>query len=520
MPLDQFKIFFVIAIVATLITLLLAVRARSYRSVPGVKFFIAMMLNLAVWTSTIAFGMVAPNEQTALFWIILRMVGVILSPLFWFLFVLQFSDREKWLQPWLISVYAIIPTISILLLITNQSHHLFIQNYGFVQYGPYLIDETWQLGSYFWIHFAYSYFLTLTGAFFLLQEAYILSHTYRRQAVLLVLATISPLVVNVLFSFHLLPALKVNYDPLGLVLAGVFIGSALYFNKLFDLTPIARRILVENMLDGMVVVNENNRIVDINPAAIRIFSLDLDSIGTDVQPSIIDRLILEPPAISGSPETYIFHPQGKNASYGVEISPIYSKGRILGKLITARDITDQKRVESQLHHLAITDSLTGLTNHRHFYELLRLEVNRARRLQHPLTAIFFDIDRFKKVNDQYGHLVGDQILRNLAQTCKNELRPYDIFARYGGEEFIILMPETDLKDAYVIAERIRTKIENHTFDTNSGELCITISLGISQIELGDEFNSFEDLIEQADEAMYHSKKSGRNKTSLYQKIVT
>ena len=244
LPPDQFRIFFVIAIISTVITLLIAFRTRLYHSAPGVKPFIALMFNLALWTGSIALGMVAQNEQSAVFWIILRMVGVILCPLFWFLFVLQFSNREKWLRPWVIAGYTIIPVISILLLLTNHLHHLFIRDYGFVKYGPYLIDEIWTLGPYFWIHFAYSYSLTLIGDFFLLQEAYKLSHTYRRQAVLLILATFSPLLINVSFSFHLIPDLKVNYDPLGLVLAGIFIGWALYFNRLFDLTPIARIILV------------------------------------------------------------------------------------------------------------------------------------------------------------------------------------------------------------------------------------------------------------------------------------
>lgn len=479
-----------------------------------------MMLNLALWTGSIAFGMIAPNEQTALFWIILRMVGVILSPLFWFLFVLYFSNREKWLSPGKIAAYSIIPLISILLLITNQSHHLFVRDYGFIRYGQFLIDERWTLGAYFWVHFAYSYLLTLTGDVFLLQEAYKLSHTFRRQAVLLILATFSPLLVNASFSFHLMPGLKVNYDPLGLVLAGIFIGWAVYFNRLFDLTPIARIILVENMIDGVVVVDHEDRIVDLNPAAQTIFSLSMESLGTTAQFAIMDHLTIMPTEDKDAAPTYIFNPRGQNTTYNVQISPITWKDRNLGKLITARDVTDQKRIENQLHQLAITDSLTGIFNHRHFYELLRIEVNRARRLQHPLAAIFFDIDHFKRINDQYGHLVGDQILRELAQTCKQELRPYDIFARYGGEEFIILMSATGPTDAFTIAERIRTRIETHLFNTSSGTLQLTISLGISQLDLEDETQSFEDLIDQADTAMYTSKKAGRNKTSTWQKIVT
>lgn len=520
MPLDQFRLSFLIAILSTLITLVVSFRTQLYRSAPGVKPFTAMMLSLGLWTSAVAFGMIASNEGTATIWIMVRMIGVILCPYFWFLFALQFTNREKWHKPRILIALGIVPILSILLLLTNHLHHLFIQDYGFTQYGNYLIDQRWVLGPYFWFHFAYSYFLTLTGDFFILQEAAKLSHTYRRQALALTLAAIFPLITNVTYSFHLLPGLVVNYDPLGLVIAGILLGWALFFNKLFDLTPIARRILVENMIDGMVVLNENNRIVDLNPAAQKIFNLKIDAIGTNFYDSIPEEFLLDEEQKGGDAETYLYQPKGANSSYSVQISPIYWKGRNLGNLITIRNITDQKRIESQLHQLAITDSLTGLTNHRHFYELLRLEINRARRLRHQLSAILFDIDHFKQVNDQNGHLVGDQILRELAQNCKQELRPYDIFARYGGEEFIILMPETNLTDAYVIAERLRKKVESHLFITNSGALQITISLGISWLDLDAEAMTFEDLIERADTAMYAAKKSGRNKTTIWQASAT
>lgn len=513
MLLDQFQIFFIITILSTLITIVIAFRALLYRSAPGIVPFTAMMASLALWTSSIAFGMISNTEETAIVWIMFRMVGVILCPLFWFLFALRFSNREKWLNPWVISGLSLIPMISILILFGNEHHHLFIQSYGFVQHGNYLIDETWIFGPYFWVHFTYSYALTLIGDFFILQQAVQLRHTLRRQAVALMLAAMIPLITNFIFSFHLIPSLKINYDPLGLVISGSLIGWGILFSKLFDLKPIARQILVENMVDGMIVVDQDDRIIDLNPAAQRIFNLGLENIGAPVQPVVLNQLVPDPHSYDKDTLSFTYTPAGKNASYGVDLSPIRWKDRILGKLITVRNITDQKQLESQLRNLAITDSLTGLTNHRHFYELLQVEINRARRLEHPLSVIMFDIDHFKQVNDHHGHLVGDQILRDLAQTGKMELRPYDIFARYGGEEFIILMPATNHSEALLIAERLRNKVESNLFETNVGVLRITISLGISSLNLQDSSQTFEDLIVQADEAMYHAKRSGRNKIS-------
>ena len=121
----------------------------------------------------------------------------------------------------------------------------------------------------------------------------------------------------------------------------------------------------------------------------------------------------------------------------------------------------------------------------------------------------FDIDHFKKINDSYGHLVGDQILRDLAERCKGILRQYDIIARYGGEEFVVILPETFVEEAEVLAERLRKTVEETTFDMQAEGITVTISLGVSRLEF-DQLITSEDLIASADQALYESKENGRN----------
>jgi len=166
-----------------------------------------------------------------------------------------------------------------------------------------------------------------------------------------------------------------------------------------------------------------------------------------------------------------------------------------------------------LRHLAITDGLTSLLNHRIFHDRLSSEFDRSKRFKQPLSLLMVDIDFFKKVNDTYGHPVGDQILKAIAGKLKAHLRTVDVVARYGGEEFAMLLPQTDAALARVVAERIRTDIESESFETDKGKLKITVSLGICDTSSND-FQSGAELLARADEALYQAKNEGRNQTVI------
>ena len=170
------------------------------------------------------------------------------------------------------------------------------------------------------------------------------------------------------------------------------------------------------------------------------------------------------------------------------------------------------RLFSEIQQLATTDSLTGLHNRRQFMELAKREFGRAQRYQRPLVAIMLDIDHFKQVNDTYGHAVGDQVLRTVAERCQKTVREIDILGRYGGEEFITFLLETELDGAYLIAERLRTAIAGISIDAGSGlQVNVTASLGVAQID--EHTTSLEILIARADQALYVAKHKGRNRVA-------
>ncbi len=159
--------------------------------------------------------------------------------------------------------------------------------------------------------------------------------------------------------------------------------------------------------------------------------------------------------------------------------------------------------------LAVTDELTGAYNRRHLFELAEFEFAQARRYMRPLSAIMFDLDRFKDINDTYGHAIGDQVLRWVAGHCRGVVRDVDVWGRYGGEEFAVVLPETELKGAVQVAERLRREVADLPIETARGPIHVTVSLGVA--ELGDEMSDVHALIDRADAAMYFAKRTGRNR---------
>lgn len=161
--------------------------------------------------------------------------------------------------------------------------------------------------------------------------------------------------------------------------------------------------------------------------------------------------------------------------------------------------------------LALTDSLTGILNRRAFFELSEKILKLTIRKKSTFSILIMDIDYFKKVNDVYGHFVGDDILNFLVSIVQKEIRESDIFARFGGEEFILLLPETDTDGAYQLAEKIRVSLEENPFVENRLTVPITTSIGVS--ELKDE-KFLRELIHRADEALYRAKGHGRNRVEI------
>lgn len=163
--------------------------------------------------------------------------------------------------------------------------------------------------------------------------------------------------------------------------------------------------------------------------------------------------------------------------------------------------------------LSVTDGLTSLGNHQQMQHILKSEFERSRRYTSPLSVVMMDVDHFKKVNDTYGHQTGDEILVELAAVISRVCRSNDAAARYGGEEFFLILPETPIRGAQLIAERVRNEISGQPFHSNGDSFYVTISCGVAELDL-ERMNAAADLIHVADRALYRAKRGGRNRTCL------
>jgi diguanylate cyclase (GGDEF)-like protein len=235
-------------------------------------------------------------------------------------------------------------------------------------------------------------------------------------------------------------------------------------------------------------------------------------------------------------ESKLRRKDGSTAHVLVTGVPRERNGYYEGAIAVVTDLTAQKHIEEELRRTrdelvilhseleksyalekqaARIDSLTGINNRRSLFEFAERELNVAIRYHQPLSMILFDIDRFKQINDNYGHLMGDQLLTHIAQTVMAELRSVDVMGRYGGDEFIILLPQTSPQSASLIAERIHTKVSTIQIEFDTIPITVTVSIGITQVVTNKvQPETVENVILRADKALYAAKQSRHNHTVI------
>jgi two-component system, cell cycle response regulator len=195
------------------------------------------------------------------------------------------------------------------------------------------------------------------------------------------------------------------------------------------------------------------------------------------------------------------------------ITKPFQAAELMARIRAAKRIVDLQKelLESnrRLELLSITDGLTKLYNHRHFQDELARAFEESQRYQRPLSLAIVDLDFFKKVNDTYGHAIGDEVLKAVSRIFGQSIRSADLASRYGGEEFTVMMPETELNDAITFAEKIRTLVEEHPIPTQAGSIQVTVSIGVGTVPHS-HIHSAKELIVAADKALYRAKKNGRN----------
>jgi diguanylate cyclase (GGDEF)-like protein/PAS domain S-box-containing protein len=285
--------------------------------------------------------------------------------------------------------------------------------------------------------------------------------------------------------------------------------------------------------DGIALIDETQMIIAMNPALERLVGhLAHEVVGRDRCRAVLacedaagcllcDRPCPAQEALTAgvaTPSQDLFFRTGKGTTTPLSASftPLHlSPGGRRIVLMIVRNVTEQHRKTQRLRHLALTDALTGLENHRSLMAHLRREITRARRYRHALSLLFIDVDEFKQYNDKQGHRRGDAALAALGRLLKTQMRETDIAARYGGEEFVLLLPETGKPQARILAEQLRRviacQLEEQPPSPSGAHTGLTVSIGVATYPADADNGTV--LLEQADRALYAAKVAGRNRVA-------
>lgn len=379
----QYTPYILPVIIAAVISTALAVYVGRRRSAPGAVAFVVLTVAVAEWVLGYALELAGADLPTKIVWAKAQYLGIVTVPLAWLAFALYYTGRKSWLdRNWLVAApLALLPLITLLLVWTNDAHHLIWQRISLDTAGPFLALDV-AYGPWFWIHSAYSYLMLLLGTIWLIARFLRSPNLYRHQAGVLLVGVLAPWAGNALYLSGLSPIPNLDLTPFAFVLSGLALAWGLYRFRLLQIVPVARRAVVDGMADGVLVLNQQNRIVDFNPAAERIFGFPAaTAIGRSAEvvfadcPHLLERYrdVLEMHAEIALPvrsRQGAADPGQGLGYYDLHISPLSDEdGQIIGRLVMLHDITARKQAEQAQRRIA--DRQTTL------YEVLRAVAEHA-----------------------------------------------------------------------------------------------------------------------------------------------
>ena len=333
---------------------------------------------------------------------------------------------------------------------------------------------------------------------------------FRRQSLMIIVATILP-VFSIVFIF-LFNAIGLSFDPTPIFLGIIclLLGYSILRLGLYHVAPIAREQIVETMHDAYIIIDMHGCFIDANIAAKQMFpQLAIASAGSKTDE--IDGLSW----ICGNTESCadefgMTDADGFTRYYKLSETHIKISNKNIARCIMFFDITETRQLLDEVSHLAESDPLTGLTNRRKFFSSGVLLFGNLARSGDSSCMMMIDIDFFKKVNDNYGHPKGDEVLRAIAGIMVSRFRSTDLIARYGGEEFCAFLPFISEQNALELAEQIRESTQELEFRSDNSSFKVTVSIGLATCDASRHL-SLDMLLYEADAALYEAKNSGRNK---------
>ena len=494
--------------------LCLYVLANRHRYTNIAAYFALYTAATTVYCFGSAFGLVATSLEQIKLWTVILYVGMPFAPPLGLLFVCKYLGITMSRKS--TAVLLTVPIITLVMVATNDWHHLHYRVYELdpLLGAPYVHLE---IGLWYAVHGVFIFGCMFAAFLLLLFRWRETDKSYRLQLIALMVGQLVPIVTAFVYLVGLTPP---GIDPVPMVL---WLSSILYLvsinsSRMFSVVPIAKDTIFNSIDEGVIVLDEANRIIEFNQMSKSMFpQLDKSMFGMD-----FDKLWPEltgdsfPSRSDAASFTWEFRSASDSSKrvYQVRTSSLRHTNNRKGSLIIFTDVTELQRLQAQLEHQAYYDELTQIYNRRAFFQRGEEELAAAREASEPFALLLFDIDYFKKVNDTYGHAVGDLLLKHVAEICRTQLTDDMLLARYGGEEFVLALMGSAAEEGEAVANRLRRQVEEHPLRTDEGAIAVTISSGVAEAAAGSE-ESLNQLLNKADQALYVAKGNGRNQVRVY-----
>ncbi|KOP68625.1 diguanylate cyclase [Bacillus sp. FJAT-18019] len=526
-------------VTAGVLNIILGIYALSGRSrVITVKSFIVFCMLAAIYTFGAALELSSSTIQEIRFWIKFEYLGMPFLPPLNLIIILSYLGMERYLKRKLLIAMFAIPFVTLLLVLTNEWHHFYYRNIVLnIGAAGQRVDIL--IGPWYIIQGAYTFACMIGGAILLVRSLRKMP-SYRFKLAIMLTGLVLPLIGDFLYLCGLTPN---GMDPIPVIMT---VTSTLYLwaltaKGLFHVVPIARDSLFTSMRDGVLILDLDNKLIDYNPAAAAMLP--------ELHPSVVGEPLHSLWQHHSSQPIYTMEERtgmeaedadiqeirwrlgDQSYNYQIRSSVIRNQGgHEAGRLIVLIDVTEKTRLQEELRQLAYYDGLTRIYNRSHFMNLSYSLLSQAVRDHKPVSFLLYDIDHFKRINDDFGHDFGDQALLHVVELSRNTLRSEDVFARYGGEEFVIALPGLTLLEAEDAAERIRSALLSQPMITSLGPVRVTASFGV--VSVGSSYYDvsgahhwewdieLKRILRSADRALYEAKRSGRNTIRFSEEVVS